>query len=149
MMIVKTILQILSLLICLSLAPPLAPNITIVSFAGGASFSVEWSESAEVIDGIDFYIVPDELNCTGDSVTVSTCQYSTAHLGQTYNFTVLTYNNTPNCGTQQSEATVTVNLQGMCINIYFSVTRKYTLQRSVFTQYLFVKNFLRYQINKI
>ena len=98
----------------LSSAPPPAPNITNVGFAVGESFSVEWSgESAEVVDGIDFYIVPDELNCTRDSVTISTCQYSTAHLGQAYNFTVLTHNNTPNCGTQESEATVTVNLQGM------------------------------------
>ena len=104
---------ILSLLICLSSAPPPAPNITNVGFAVGRSFSVEWSESAEVVDGIEFHIVPDELNCTRDSVTVSRCQYSTAHLGQAYNFMVLTYNNTPNCGTQQSEATVTINLQGM------------------------------------
>ena len=106
-------MQSLSLLICLSLASPPAPNISNVSFAVGRSFSVEWSESAEVVDGIEFYVVPDELNCTRDSVTVSTCQYSTAHLGQAYNFTVLMHNNTPNCGTQQSEATVTVNLQGM------------------------------------
>lgn len=103
----------LSLLICLSSAPPPASNITNVGFAVGESFSVEWSEPAEVVDGIDFYIVPDELNCTRDSVTISTCQYSTAHLGQAYNFTVLTHNNTPNCGTQESEATITVNLQGM------------------------------------
>lgn len=106
------ILQIYFLLICLTSAPPPAPNITNVSFTVGASFSVEWSEPAEIVDGTGFYIAPNDLNCTRDNVTISTCLYSTAHLGQVYNFTVSTYNNTPNCGTQISEATVTVNLQG-------------------------------------
>lgn len=106
-------MQIYSLLVCLFLAPPLAPNITSVSFTVGASFSVEWSKPAEIVGGTDFYIASNDLNCTRDNVTMSTCQYSTAHLGQLYNFTVFTHNNTPNCGTQISEATVTVYLQGM------------------------------------
>ena len=106
-------LQIYSLLVCLSLAPPPAPNITSVSFTVGARFSVEWSEPAEIVDGTNFYVASNDLNCTRDNVTMSTCQYSTAHLGQAYNFTVFTHNNTPNCGAQISEATVTVNLQGM------------------------------------
>ena len=102
-----------SILICLSLAPPPAPNITNVSFTVGASFSVEWSEPTEIVDGTDFYIAPNDLNCTRDNVTISTCLYSTGHLGQVYNFTVSTHNNTPDCGIQISEVTVMVNLQGM------------------------------------
>ena len=107
------VIAIYFLLICLSLAPPPVPNITNVSFTVGASFSVEWSEPTEIVVGTDFYIAPNDLNCTRDNVTISTCLYSIAHLGQAYTFTVSTYNNTPNCGTQISEATVTVNLQGM------------------------------------
>ena len=99
--------------ICLSSAPPPAPNVTNISFAVGTSFSVEWSEPVEIVDGTDFYIAPNDLNCTRDTVTMSTCQYSIANQGQTYNITVSTHNSTLNCGTQRSEATATVNLQGM------------------------------------
>ena len=97
-----------------SLASPQAPTITNIAFTAGRTFTVEWSESAELIDGIDFNIVPDTLNCTRGTNTMYTCQYNAKSLGQTYTLTISALY----CGTQRgSEGNATIHLQGIGMDL--------------------------------
>ena len=91
-------------------ASPPVPTITYITFFASRAFSVEWSEPVEMIDGIDFNIVPNTLNCTRGTNTMYTCQYSAKSLRQAYTLTISTLY----CGTQRgSEANATVHLQGI------------------------------------
>ena len=75
---------------------------------------MEWSEPAEMIDGIDFNIVPNNLNCTRGTNTMYTCQYNAKSLGQTYTLAISALY----CGTQRgNKAIATVNLQGTEMNL--------------------------------
>ena len=92
------------------LASPPAPTITNVTFTTPDTFTVEWSEPAGMVDGIDFNIVPSTLNCTRGSNTMYTCQYNTKSPCQTYTLTLSALY----CGTRREiEANATVNLQGI------------------------------------
>ena len=95
-------------------ASPPAPTITYITFFASRSFSVEWSEPVEMIDGIDFNIVPNTLNCTRGTNTMYTCQYSAKSLRQAYTLTISTLY----CERQRgSEANATVHLQGIEMNL--------------------------------
>ena len=89
---------------------PSTPTITNIAFPAFETFTVEWSEPAEMIDDIDFNIVPKNLNCTRGTNIMYTCQYNTKSLHQTYTLTISALY----CGTRRgSEASATVNLQGI------------------------------------
>ena len=96
-----------------SLASPPAPTITNIAFTTGETFIVEWSEPTEVIDGIDFNIIPNNLNCTRGTNTMYTCQYTKSQR-RTYTLTISALY----CGAQRgSEANATIYLQGTQMNL--------------------------------
>lgn len=91
-------------------ASPSTPTITNIAFPAFETFTVEWSEPAEMIDDIDFNIVPKNLNCTRGNNIMYTCEYNKFLHGQTYTLTISALY----CGTRRgSEASATVNLQGI------------------------------------
>ena len=95
-------------------ASPSTPTITNIAFPAFETFTVEWSEPAEMIDDIDFNIVPKNLNCTRGTNMMYTCEYNRFLHGQTYTLTISALY----CGTRRgSEASATVNLQGIEMNL--------------------------------